>query len=103
MLIAVLQVMNLKLLLITLYDPASTDRGGALLIGVESSGKSNPYGKGHDISVRFGEFSATGGLKINKLGTEYGGMVVDLRSKRNDLVSSFKKMEEDVNKGLNDG
>lgn len=67
MLIAVLQVMNLKLLLITLYDPASTERGGALLIGVESSGKSNPYGKGHDTSVRFGEFLQLGVLKLINL------------------------------------
>ena len=58
MLIAVLQVMNLKLLLITLYDPASTERG---------RGKSNPYGKGHDTLVRFGEFLQLGVLKLINL------------------------------------
>jgi hypothetical protein len=74
------------------------------MIGVESSasGKSNPYGKGHDTSGRAGEFSATGGLKINKLGSEYGGMVVDL-SKKDNLVILLQQAEESIDAMIKDG
>lgn len=87
------------------YDPPTTIRGGALLIGVESSssGKSNPYGKGHDTSGRAGEFSATGGLKRNKLGAEYGGMVVDLRDAKDDFVALLGEFEAEVEQGLENG
>ncbi|WP_410246069.1 hypothetical protein [Arthrospira sp. PCC 8006] len=76
------------------YKPPTSKLKGAVLIGGETSemGKRDVFGKLHNASGTSAEFSPTGTGKAARIGSEIGGMRVDLSGFKSqaDIVSMFE-------------
>jgi hypothetical protein len=85
------------------YVPPTTKKDGGLLIGLESDAYGapgpNPFGHEHTKRAKEAEFSPTGGLKGDKIGSKEGGRKVDLTKMGDNWLDQLKQFEQNVKNG----